>query len=50
MPADPADLAGHECLSYAYAADGDVWRFERDGQPASVRVSGRIWSNKRYEH
>ena len=45
MPMQPADLAGHDCLSYAYAAEGDLWRFERDGRQESVRVSGRVWSN-----
>jgi DNA-binding transcriptional LysR family regulator len=45
MPLHPADLAGHDCLSYAYAADGDLWRFVRDGVQEAVRVSGRVWSN-----
>jgi DNA-binding transcriptional LysR family regulator len=45
MPEHPADLARHDCLSYAYAADGDLWRFERDGRQETVRVGSRIWSN-----
>jgi DNA-binding transcriptional LysR family regulator len=45
MPVHPADLAKHDCLSYAYAADGDLWRFEREGQQETVRVGSRIWSN-----
>lgn len=45
MPLHPAELARHDCLSYAYAAEGDLWRFERDGQQEAVRVSGRVWSN-----
>ena len=45
MPTTPADLVHHDCLSYAYAAEGDLWRFERNGVQESVRVSGRVWSN-----
>ena len=45
MPEHPADLVKHDCLSYAYAAAGDLWRFERDGQQENVRVGSRIWSN-----
>jgi DNA-binding transcriptional LysR family regulator len=45
MPLHPADLSGHDCLSYAYAAEGDLWRFERDGENEAVRVHGRVWSN-----
>jgi DNA-binding transcriptional LysR family regulator len=45
MPQQPADLAAHDCLSYGYAAEGDLWRFERAGQQESVRVGGRVWSN-----
>jgi DNA-binding transcriptional LysR family regulator len=45
MPVHPADLARHDCLSYAYAAEGDLWRFERDGVQEAVRVGGRVWSN-----
>lgn len=45
MPQAPVELAGHDCLSYAYAAEGDLWRFERDGRQEAVRVSGRVWSN-----
>lgn len=45
MPLHPAELARHDCLSYAYAAEGDLWRFERDGQQEAVRVRGRVWSN-----
>jgi DNA-binding transcriptional LysR family regulator len=45
MPQEPAELASHDCLSYAYAAEGDLWRFERDGRQEAVRVRGRVWSN-----
>lgn len=41
-PATPADLKQHDCLTYAYAAFGDVWKFERDGTEHAVTVKGRI--------
>lgn len=41
----PADLAGHNCLRYAYYPTGDEWQFSGpDGQPAAVRVSGNLIS------
>jgi DNA-binding transcriptional LysR family regulator len=42
-PARLADLATHNCLRYAYYPFGDEWHFtDRDGKPASVRVSGTL--------
>jgi len=46
-PAAPADLQGHDCLMYAYASNGGVWRFggapgQRDEE---VRVSGSLVAN-----
>jgi DNA-binding transcriptional LysR family regulator len=44
-PASLADLAGHNCLRYAYYAFGEEWRFVGpDGKPESVKVSGNILS------
>ena len=38
-----ADLGTHNCLRYAYYPFGDEWRFaDRDGKPATVRVSGNL--------
>ena len=38
-----ADLAGHNCLRYAYYPFGDDWHFTGpDGKAASVRVSGNL--------
>ncbi|KIZ44953.1 MULTISPECIES: LysR family transcriptional regulator [Rhodopseudomonas] len=43
MPRQLADLAGHDCLRHVIYPYGDEWRFvDRDGAPASVRVSGRL--------
>ena len=42
-PTRLADLANHNCLRYAYYPFGDEWHFtDRDGKPASVRVSGNL--------
>jgi DNA-binding transcriptional LysR family regulator len=45
-PAVPADLARHRCLTYAYLAPRDVWRF-RDGEGGEhvARVAGPVHAN-----
>jgi DNA-binding transcriptional LysR family regulator len=45
-PRSPADLANHACLTYAYAAEGNVWRF-RDAQQRmhDVKVGGSMHAN-----
>lgn len=45
-PAEPADLARHNCLRYAFHRFGDEWRFEgSDGGVISVRVAGNVVSS-----
>lgn len=45
-PQTPADLAGHNCLRYAYYPYGNEWRFEdAQGQPVRVKVGGSIVSH-----
>jgi DNA-binding transcriptional LysR family regulator len=45
-PRRPADLAGHNCLRYAFYPFGDEWRFTGPGgKPAAARVSGNLVSN-----
>ncbi len=45
-PKTPADLAGHACLLYAYAAQRDTWTFgTRTGEELKVRVAGPVHSN-----
>lgn len=39
-PASPADLAGHNCLSYATTPLDDQWRFRGPGGESGVRVHG----------
>jgi DNA-binding transcriptional LysR family regulator len=45
-PRAPADLASHACLTYAYAADGSIWRF-RDARQRlhEVKVTGPAHAN-----
>ncbi|NNU67131.1 LysR family transcriptional regulator [Rhizobium indicum] len=46
MPKTPAEVAGHNCLQYAYYPYGDEWRFEDgDGNKESVKISGNVVSN-----
>lgn len=43
-PRHPADLAGHECLSYTLS-DIAAWPFRVDGQVRSFPVRGRLQAN-----
>lgn len=45
-PTHPAQLAEHQCLSYAYVATPDLWRFHGPGgEEASVRLNGPLRCN-----
>ena len=44
-PKSPADLARHNCLTYAYAGHQGEWRFTRRGRDQVVRVSGNVHGN-----
>ena len=44
-PQTPAELARHNCLTYAYFGRS-LWQFERDGEPSGVPVSGNISANE----
>jgi DNA-binding transcriptional LysR family regulator len=44
-PKSPADLARHNCLTYAYAGHQGEWRFTRHGRDQVVRVSGNVHGN-----
>jgi DNA-binding transcriptional LysR family regulator len=42
-PLIPADLAGHNCLRYAFYAYGNEWHFiDPSGKPVVARVSGNL--------
>jgi DNA-binding transcriptional LysR family regulator len=45
-PRTPADLAAHTCLTYAYAAQANLWPFRgEEGRENSVRVDGSAHAN-----
>jgi DNA-binding transcriptional LysR family regulator len=45
-PRSPEDLAQHDCLTYEYLAQKNVWRFrDSAGGEHAVRVSGSLHSN-----
>ena len=44
-PQSPADLARHDCLGYAYAANRNLWRFTGPEGDVEVKVKPSLWSN-----
>ena len=44
-PKSPADLARHNCLTYAYAGHQGEWRFTRRSRNQVVKVSGNVHGN-----
>lgn len=45
-PERPADLAGHDCLVYAFQARGQGWSFSGpDGEVVTVQVEGSLRAN-----
>ncbi len=44
-PRSPADLARHDCLTYAYSGLPSEWRFRRDGREEKVTVAGNLRGN-----
>jgi DNA-binding transcriptional LysR family regulator len=44
-PQHPAELAQHNCLSYAYFGRS-LWEFSRAGEPCAVAVSGNLSANE----
>ena len=45
MPAIPADLAGHDCLSHRSISPDWIWRFTGPDGPTEVKVSGPLFTN-----
>ncbi|NLS07352.1 LysR family transcriptional regulator [Rhizobium sp. P32RR-XVIII] len=41
----PSDLKAHNCLVHRSYANDSIWRFHRQGETASVRVRGSIFTN-----
>jgi DNA-binding transcriptional LysR family regulator len=45
-PAAPADLIGHRCIGYSYAATGDEWQLiDREGKVHPVKVNCHMHTN-----
>ena len=44
-PQSAADLVDHHCLVYRYAPEPERWRFQFDGEPRVVAVSGNLCAN-----
>lgn len=44
-PHHPDDLRQHNCLTYSYSPNLNIWKFERDGREYQVPVKGRIGTN-----
>lgn len=46
QPTHPAHLGEHDCLSYTYIANPDVWKFRGpEGEEVSVKLNGPLRSN-----
>ena len=45
VPATPADLAGHSCLTFRAHPGSNLWRFRGPGGTSDVRVSGTLFAN-----
>lgn len=44
-PERPEELRLHDCLSYAYGSNGDIWRFQKGAERVEVAVQGRLSAN-----
>jgi len=42
VPAQPTDLAGHNCLVYKASHYGNVWRFTKGGDKVDVTATGNL--------
>ncbi|MBB6584836.1 LysR family transcriptional regulator [Ralstonia solanacearum] len=45
VPAQPADLAQHNCLLFDYATATSTWTLQRAGKTEKVQVSGNLHAN-----
>lgn len=44
-PVSPAELAAHNCLDFAHAAEPLLWRFEGEGDNVAIDISGNLRIN-----
>ena len=45
IPKTPADLARHNCLTYAYSGPQNEWRFTRRGREQVITATGHLHGN-----
>ena len=45
VPGPLADLAGHRCLAYTYASQGDVWEASGSAGEESIRIAWAVRAN-----
>jgi len=45
IPKTPADLARHNCLTYAYSGPQNEWRFTRRGREQVIKATGNLHGN-----
>ena len=45
IPKTPADLARHNCLTYAYSGPQNEWRFTRRGREQVITATGNLHGN-----
>ncbi len=45
VPKSPADLAHHNCLTYAYSGHQHEWRFTRRGREHTVKAAANLHGN-----
>jgi DNA-binding transcriptional LysR family regulator len=45
VPREPADLASHNCLKYAFSSWGSEWRFKSPEGPRAIHISGNMETN-----
>jgi DNA-binding transcriptional LysR family regulator len=48
VPRSPAELAGHDCLSYSYVSSPDEWHLAGAGGEHVMKVSGPIITSHRH--
>lgn len=44
-PQHPEDLRHHNCFTYSYSPNVNIWKFARDGREYQVQIKGRLGTN-----
>jgi DNA-binding transcriptional LysR family regulator len=46
LPRSPQELSTHDCLTYAYTSESDIWSFEHPSEaPCKIKVKGPVHAN-----